>query len=240
MHVLRNLLPRLHCHLEPCQWRAGAAFGPILAAFTLHHGRKEPTQSLRRRLPVSRSRVVMAIRSLVPELACLSASSPPSSFQSSLTWRKPPSSFKSSLTERRRRASRHRLADYRGHRRRSRRSFPPSSLLSCYSRVLWHSNGAHTLLLIQEFACSSTTRHGSSAVLRLHYQKIGAEPAHFKSRVKTGTAPDTLARHGTALVTFTLTILESRCRAGTAPKWQCKRGICFHHYFSIPVVDGFS
>ena len=77
---------------------AGAAFGPILAAFTLHHGRKEPTQLLRRRLPVSRSRVVMAIRSLVPELACLSASSPPSS-------------FKSFLTGRRRRASRHGLAD---------------------------------------------------------------------------------------------------------------------------------
>ena len=142
---------------------------------------KEPTQLLRRRLPVSRSRVVMAIPSLhctIPELVsrCLSASSPPSSFQSSLTGWKPPSSFKSFLTGRRRRASRHRLADYLGHRRRSRRSFPPSSLLSCDSRVLWHSNGARTLLLIQEFACSSTTRHGSSAVLRLHYQKIGAEP----------------------------------------------------------------
>ena len=35
---------------------------------------------------------------IVPELACLSASSPPSSFLSSLTGRKPPSSFKSSLT----------------------------------------------------------------------------------------------------------------------------------------------
>ena len=52
---------------------------------------------------------------VVPELACLSASSPPSCFQSCLTGRKPPSSFKSSLTGRRRRASRHRLADYRGH-----------------------------------------------------------------------------------------------------------------------------
>ena len=41
---------------------------------------------------------ILPIWSLVPELACLSASSPPSSFQSSLTWRKPPSSFKSSLT----------------------------------------------------------------------------------------------------------------------------------------------
>ena len=116
---------------------------------------------------------ILPICSLVPELACLSASSPPSSFQSSLTGRKPPSSFKSSLTGRRRLAFRHRLAAYRGHRR---RSVPPSSLLSCDSCVLWHSNGARTLLLIQEFACSSTTRHGSSAVLRLHYQKIGAEP----------------------------------------------------------------
>ena len=78
---------------------------------------------MRRRLPVSRSRVViimaiLPIWSLVPELACLSASSPPSSFQSSMTGRKPPtcSSFKSSLTGRRRRASRHRLADYSGHR----------------------------------------------------------------------------------------------------------------------------
>ena len=48
---------------------------------------------------------ILPIWSLVPELACLSASSPPSSFQSSLTGRKPPSSFKSSLTGRRRRAS---------------------------------------------------------------------------------------------------------------------------------------
>ena len=63
---------------------------------------------------------VLPIWSLVPELACLSVSSPPSSFQSSLTGRKPPSSFESSLTGRRRRASRRRLADYR--RRRSRRS----------------------------------------------------------------------------------------------------------------------
>ena len=58
---------------------------------------------------------VSSKKKIVPELACLSASSPPSSFQSSLTGRKPPSSFKSSLTGRRRRASRHRLADYRGH-----------------------------------------------------------------------------------------------------------------------------
>ena len=50
--------------------------------------------------------------SLVPELACLSASSPPSSFQSSLTGRKPPCYFQSFLTGKRRRACRRHLADY--------------------------------------------------------------------------------------------------------------------------------
>ena len=129
---------------------------------------------------------ILPVWSLVPELACLSASSPPSSFESSLTGRKPPSSFKSSLTGRRRRASRRRLADYRGHRRRSRRSVPPSSLLSCDSRVLWHSNGARTLLLIQEFACSSTTRHGLQhcCAFTLPENWCRAEPARFKSWVK--------------------------------------------------------
>ena len=152
----------------------------------------------------------------------MSASSPPSSFQSSLIGRKLPSSFKISPTGRRRRAFRHRFADYRGHRRRSRRSVRPSSLLSCDSRVLWHSNGAHTRCCYKN--SHARVQHGTAPALFCVYttrklvpSQCRAEPARFKSRVKTGTAPDTLARHGTALVAFTRTILESRCRAGTAP-----------------------
>ena len=145
---------------------------------------------------------ILPIWSLVPELACLSASSPPSSFQSSLTGRKPPSSFKSSLTGRRRLASRHRLAAYRGHRR---RSVPPSSLLSCDSCVLWHSNGARTLLLlIQEFACSSTTRYGSSAVLRVqrcfaeNWCRASAEPSQHALKVGSKRARLQIPWPGTA------------------------------------------
>ena len=176
---------------------------------------------------------ILPVWSLVPELACLSASSPPSSFESSLTGRKPPSSFKSSLTGRRRRASRRRLADYRGHRRRSRRSVPPSSLLSCDSRVLWHSNGARTLLLIQEFACSSTTRHGSSTVVRLHYQKIGAGPSQHALKVGSnghGSRYPGPARHRFGRV-YTDNFGEPvLCWHGS--KWQCKRGI---HFRLVPV-----
>lgn len=54
--------------------------------------------------------------------------------------------------------------------------------------------------------------------LHMNWFRAGADPGQhaLKKRVKTGAAPDTLARHGTGLDEFTRAILASWCCAGTA------------------------